>query len=204
MGDIDQLARLDRAERERTVDEAVRSVLGLVRQALPGGPEPAITSGSAAVAGLLELPVISMADLLDPADPRCSDGVTLTWPVSGEKVLAVRLLPSLESTVLPDALACLAGAVRVSEAPGEGSLEAAAAQRADVVVGDVMHKLSTPLTSVMAYASLLADPATGPLNADQKQFVETLERNAQRLMEMINESHAGLQQKPTSTGQEDR
>lgn len=211
MADIDQLGRLDRAQRDRIVDEAVRSVLVLVERALPegpAGPGPEIRTAAEIVDGLHGLPVISAADLLDPADPRCGDGVTLTWPVSADRVLAVRLLPSLETTVLPDVLACLAGVVHAfgqgapstEGAGGEG--DAGLVSRA--VVGDVMHKLSTPLTSIMAYASLLADPDTGRLNEDQQQFVEILERNARRLMELVNEFHAGLKSDSTPRRQEDQ
>jgi hypothetical protein len=226
MADVDQLGRLDRAQRDRIVDEAVRSVLVLVERALPEGPDgpgPEIGTAAEIVDGLLELPVISAAELLDPADPRCGDGVTLTWPVSADRVLAVRLLPSLESTVLPDVLACLAGVVRAFGHAAEGPAGKAGAAGAAgttttggtggvgdaglvsrAVVGDVMHKLSTPLTSIMAYASLLADPDTGRLNEDQQQFVEILERNARRLMELVNEFHAGLKPDSAPTRQEDQ
>lgn len=200
MRDIDQLARLDRAERERIVDEAVRSMLALVRDALSGAPDRSITSPADAADRLLELPVVSAADLLDPMDPRCSDGVTMTWPVSGTKVLAVRLLPSLEGTVLPDALGCLAGAVRTGAA--EAGRPEFGLSRSEVV--ELLHKLSAPLTSVMAYTTLLADTATGPLNEEQRQFVAVLERNSARLMEMINDFNAALPWEPTSSRQEDQ
>ncbi|MFV0462377.1 MAG: ATP-binding protein [Nostocoides sp.] len=54
-------------------------------------------------------------------------------------------------------------------------------------VARVSHELRSPLTSVVSFAELLADPSTGPLNSDQREFVNVVVRNADRLLRLIED-----------------
>lgn len=54
-------------------------------------------------------------------------------------------------------------------------------------VATVAHELRTPLTSVVSFAHMLADPANGDLTAAQQKAVEVIERNAGRLLRLIED-----------------
>ena len=56
----------------------------------------------------------------------------------------------------------------------------------DEFVAKVSHELRTPLTSVKEGLSLLLDNALGKINADQRDFVTTMDGDIDRLAELIN------------------
>lgn len=43
------------------------------------------------------------------------------------------------------------------------------------------HELRTPLASVLSFCALLADPASGELNAGQREFLDAIARNAENM-----------------------
>lgn len=47
------------------------------------------------------------------------------------------------------------------------------------------HNLRTPLTSIISFCDLLADPASGPLDADRLEFLDAIRRNALRMATVI-------------------
>ncbi len=49
----------------------------------------------------------------------------------------------------------------------------------------VSHELRTPLTSISGFIELLGDPASGTLSAEQRQMMEVIERNTNRLRTLI-------------------
>lgn len=51
----------------------------------------------------------------------------------------------------------------------------------------VSHELRTPLTSLRAAAGLIQDGALGNLNEEQKEYMELVHRNLDRLEEMVND-----------------
>jgi signal transduction histidine kinase len=51
----------------------------------------------------------------------------------------------------------------------------------------VSHELRTPLTAIKEGISLVADGTTGPLNNDQKEFLDIAKRNVDRLARLIND-----------------
>jgi two-component system, sensor histidine kinase and response regulator len=55
----------------------------------------------------------------------------------------------------------------------------------DEFLGLVSHELRTPLTSIIGYARLLRDERTSNLNTDQ--FTEVIQRNAQRLLHLVED-----------------
>jgi two-component system, OmpR family, sensor kinase len=58
--------------------------------------------------------------------------------------------------------------------------------RADFVAA-VSHELRTPLTSVTGYAEMLADGDAGELNEQQARMVDTIDRNARRLLSLVED-----------------
>jgi PAS domain S-box-containing protein len=57
----------------------------------------------------------------------------------------------------------------------------------DDFVSTVSHELRTPLTSIIGSIELLEDGMAGPLEPAQKQMVDVIERNAERLLAMAND-----------------
>ena len=54
-------------------------------------------------------------------------------------------------------------------------------------VARVSHELRSPLTSIVSFAELLADPALGSLTPEQAQFLEVISRNTGRLLRLIED-----------------
>ena len=57
----------------------------------------------------------------------------------------------------------------------------------DELISVVSHDLRTPLTSIMGYLELVLDEAEGPLTPEQRGFLEVIERNADRLLALVND-----------------
>jgi PAS domain S-box-containing protein len=54
-------------------------------------------------------------------------------------------------------------------------------------VAIVSHEMRSPLTAVVSFSHLLADPEQGPLAPRQLEFVEVIDRNAVRLLRLIDD-----------------
>lgn len=54
-------------------------------------------------------------------------------------------------------------------------------------VNTVSHELRTPLTSIMGYLSLVLAGTAGPLQEQQREFLEVVSRNTSRLANLIND-----------------
>lgn len=74
-------------------------------------------------------------------------------------------------------------------------------------VNTVSHELRTPLTSIMGYLSLIMHEQAGPVQPQQKEFLEVVLRNTSRLSNLINDvldiqriesGRSPLQRKPVS------
>jgi PAS domain S-box-containing protein len=73
----------------------------------------------------------------------------------------------------------------------------------DDFVSTVSHELRTPLTSIIGSIELLEDGMAGELEPAQKQMVDVIERNAERLLAMANDlltlaSYEGAGMQPPS------
>lgn len=49
----------------------------------------------------------------------------------------------------------------------------------------VSHELRTPLTSILGYTDMLLNQVAGPLNAEQLEFMGTIQRQGERLLKLI-------------------
>jgi PAS domain S-box-containing protein len=54
-------------------------------------------------------------------------------------------------------------------------------------VASVSHELRSPLTSVVTFSNLLSQPDWGELDDEQRQFIEVIQRNADRLLRLIED-----------------
>ncbi|WP_299954542.1 cell wall metabolism sensor histidine kinase WalK [uncultured Modestobacter sp.] len=71
---------------------------------------------------------------------------------------------------------------------GTDMTEARAAERLkDQFVSLISHELRTPLSSILGYLELVMDDEEQPLTAEQRQYLGTVERNAQRLLRLVGD-----------------
>lgn len=71
---------------------------------------------------------------------------------------------------------------------GTDMTEARAAERLkDQFVSLISHELRTPLSSILGYLELVLDDDEQPLTAEQRQYLGTVERNAQRLLRLVGD-----------------
>jgi signal transduction histidine kinase len=54
-------------------------------------------------------------------------------------------------------------------------------------LANMSHELRTPMNSIIGYTQLLIDEVDGAINKDQKESLETVERNATNLLTLIND-----------------
>ncbi|WP_030176908.1 sensor histidine kinase [Spirillospora albida] len=165
----------------------LRAVLALVEERLRTGLDA--RSDAIVPAGLRSMPGVTEAALRPAADP--TDPGERTWPAGPGRRLGVVLDDDLDECGVPEALACLAALLDASSRPDSAARPVPADAGLDAekseFIATVVHDLATPLTPIVAYAGLLADPDTGPLTPSQQQFIEVIERNALRLSELLTD-----------------
>ncbi|MDQ0726261.1 ATP-binding protein [Microbacterium sp. W4I20] len=61
------------------------------------------------------------------------------------------------------------------------------ARMKDEFVGMISHELRTPLSAIIGFLDLLQHDPGQPLTADQQEFVGIIERNAQRLLNLVGD-----------------
>jgi signal transduction histidine kinase len=57
----------------------------------------------------------------------------------------------------------------------------------DELIALVSHEFRTPLTSVVGYVELVRSGDAGPLTTDQEQFLDVVQRNADRLLRLVSD-----------------
>ncbi|SEK84087.1 PAS domain S-box-containing protein [Blastococcus sp. DSM 46786] len=71
---------------------------------------------------------------------------------------------------------------------GTDMTEARATERLkDQFVSLISHELRTPLSSILGYLELVMDDEDQPLTDEQRQYLSTVERNAQRLLRLVGD-----------------
>ncbi|MGY1636213.1 sensor histidine kinase [Geodermatophilus sp. SYSU D00742] len=71
---------------------------------------------------------------------------------------------------------------------GTDMTEARATERVkDQFVSLISHELRTPLSSILGYLELVLDDPDQPLTDEQRQYLTTVERNAQRLLRLVGD-----------------
>ncbi|TFV52731.1 ATP-binding protein [Blastococcus sp. TF02A_35] len=71
---------------------------------------------------------------------------------------------------------------------GTDMTEARATERMkDQFVSLISHELRTPLSSILGYLELVMDDEDQPLTDEQRQYLSTVERNAQRLLRLVGD-----------------
>lgn len=61
------------------------------------------------------------------------------------------------------------------------------ARMKDEFVGMISHELRTPLSAIIGFLDLLQNDPAQPLTDDQQEFVGIIERNAQRLLNLVGD-----------------
>ncbi|MDF1761175.1 MAG: ATP-binding protein [Coxiellaceae bacterium] len=51
----------------------------------------------------------------------------------------------------------------------------------------ISHELKTPLTSVVSFVSIMADEISGPLNLQQKEYLEIIQKNCTQITTCVND-----------------
>ena len=54
-------------------------------------------------------------------------------------------------------------------------------------IGTVSHELRTPMTSIKGFTQLLSMGSLGPINDTQKEFLQIIQTNAERMISIIND-----------------
>lgn len=54
-------------------------------------------------------------------------------------------------------------------------------------IASMSHELRTPLNSIIGFSSILRDEWLGPVNAEQKENLETIQRSGKHLLSLIND-----------------
>ncbi|XXF80924.1 hybrid sensor histidine kinase/response regulator [Myxococcaceae bacterium GXIMD 01537] len=60
-------------------------------------------------------------------------------------------------------------------------------QHRDELLGSVSHDLKNPLTTIKAYLAMVGREKLGPLSDSQRRAVQTCDRNADRMLRMVND-----------------
>jgi signal transduction histidine kinase len=60
-----------------------------------------------------------------------------------------------------------------------------ASEKKDEVLARVSHELRTPLNSLLALTALLREELVGPLTADQRQYLDVVQRSGQTLLHLV-------------------
>jgi signal transduction histidine kinase len=122
---------------------------------------------------------IPIEDLL--ARPLNARGEPQTYTATfdlGTKVISVMLGPVLTSKET------LIGAVAVFR---DITREVESDRLKTEFIGTVSHELRTPMTSIKGFTQLLAMGSLGPINDTQKEFLQIVQTNAERMISIIND-----------------
>jgi len=114
------------------------------------------------------------AQLLRQGEYRVGEQTVFEW---GNKII----MGSLAPVKMPDGT--LLGYVSIFR---DVTLEQQAEQSKRKFIATISHELRTPMTSIKGYVELMAAGAVGNLTPRQKQFLEIVHNNAERMIALVN------------------
>jgi PAS domain S-box-containing protein len=130
--------------------------------------------------------------ITEPADLRVRSAsrrwITLDTVATGlldDPALGAVVFYGRDVTVQRETERALRAAQRELEEHNAELAELAAMKNEFVAI--VSHEMRSPLTAVVSFSHLLGDPEQGPLTARQQEFVEVIDRNAVRLLRLIDD-----------------
>jgi PAS domain S-box-containing protein len=123
-----------------------------------------------------EVPIEEL--LAHPLDKRGEPRSFATTFEIGTKVISVTLGPVLNSKDN------LIGAVAVFR---DITREVESDRLKTEFIGTVSHELRTPMTSIKGFTQLLTMGSLGPINDTQKEFLQIIQTNAERMISIIND-----------------
>jgi signal transduction histidine kinase len=57
----------------------------------------------------------------------------------------------------------------------------------DAFISHVSHELRTPITAIYQFVTILSDEIAGPINNDQREYLEIIDRNVKQLQAMVGD-----------------
>jgi signal transduction histidine kinase len=193
-GRIDSiLGRLDALDPEEQWPEVLTATEAELDRALPR-LYTAIASGDLEAAGRVDMREVApvhgrLRDQLTAASSRYAQAArsAIRTTVIGSAAVIVAVLA---------ALGFLLHRTRAARAQAEAARRLLAEQNErlreldrvkDDFVASVSHELRSPLTSIRGYLELLREDEAGELEPVQRQFVDVVDRNAERLQLLVND-----------------
>ncbi len=123
-----------------------------------------------------EVPVEAL--LAQPTDEHHRPRTFSTVYQTGTRMISITLGPVLNSKE------ALMGAVAVFR---DITREIASDRLKTEFIGTVSHELRTPMTSIKGFTQLLSMGSLGPVNDTQKEFLQIIQMNAERMISIIND-----------------
>jgi PAS domain S-box-containing protein len=123
-----------------------------------------------------EVPVEDL--LAQPTDAQHRPRTFSTMFQSGTRIIHITLGPVLNSKE------SLMGAVAVFR---DITREIESDRLKTEFIGTVSHELRTPMTSIKGFTQLLSMGSLGPVNDTQKEFLQIIQTNAERMISIIND-----------------
>jgi signal transduction histidine kinase len=123
-----------------------------------------------------EVPIDEL--LARPTDERHAPRTFSTTFEMGTRMISVTLGPVLNSKE------SLLGVVAVFR---DITREVESDRLKTEFIGTVSHELRTPMTSIKGFTQLLAMGSLGPVNDTQKEFLQIIQTNAERMITIIND-----------------
>ena len=117
------------------------------------------------------------ADAFDPLDPDAASEVELSDD-DHDLVVKARV-----SAVVDGAGSYIGRVLALHDVTAERVI----ADMKNEFVSTVSHELRTPLTSIKGYVDLILDGSAGDINEMQREFLDIVKENSDRLVELINE-----------------
>lgn len=120
-------------------------------------------------------------------DPRLRTAVGLAVRSRSGEVVSVAELFSSRAPAegLADTLRVVGN--QVAQFIERQRAEEEAQRMKDQIVANVSHELRTPLTAIDGWVQILLGEEPGPLNDEQRRFLEIVKRNSDRLMRLVGD-----------------